>query len=43
LITNAHNISDEQYERKRLFGRPRRAWYNNIKMNLDVVKCDGVE
>jgi hypothetical protein len=26
-------------ERKRLFGRPRRRWENNIKMDLQKVMC----
>ena len=27
---------------KRLFGRPRRRWKDNIKMNLQVVGCGGI-
>ena len=26
-----------------LFGRPRRRWYDNIKMDLQEVGCAGVE
>ena len=28
---------------KRLFGRPRRRWENNIKMNLYEVGCGGMD
>jgi len=30
-------------EGNRLFGRPRRRWYDNIKMDLQEVGCAGVE
>ena len=30
-------------EGKRLLGRPRRRWENNIKMDLQVVGCGGVD
>jgi len=29
-------------EGKRLFGRPRRRWENNIKMDLQEVGCGGM-
>jgi len=30
-------------EAKRSLGRPRRRWEDNIKMNLQVVGCEGME
>jgi hypothetical protein len=30
-------------ERKRPFGRPRRRWKDNIKMNLQEVGCGGMD
>ena len=30
-------------ERKRPFGRPRRRWEDNIKMNLQEVRCGGMD
>ena len=30
-------------EGKRLLGRPKRRWLNNIKMDLQVVGCGGVD
>jgi len=29
-------------ERKRPLGRPRRRWYNNIKIDIQEVGCGGV-
>ena len=31
-----------KYEGKRPLGRPRRRWEDNIKMNLQKVKCGGM-
>jgi len=28
---------------RRLFGRPRRRWEDNIKMNLQEVRCGGMD
>jgi len=33
----------EKLERKRLLGRPRRRWEDNIKMDLQDVGCGGME
>jgi hypothetical protein len=30
-------------EGKRLFGRPRRRWKDNIKMNFHEVRCEGMD
>jgi len=30
-------------ERNRPFGRPRRSWKNNIKMDLQEVECEGMD
>ena len=32
-----------KYEGKRLFGRPRRRWEDNIKMDLQEVGCGSVD
>jgi hypothetical protein len=30
-------------EEKRLLGRPRRRWEDNMKMDLQEVRCEGME
>ena len=37
---NAYRVLVGKPERKRLLGRPRRRWEDNIKMNLREVGCD---
>jgi hypothetical protein len=32
----------EKSERKRLLGRPKRRWENNIKTDLEEIACEGV-
>ena len=33
----------EKYEEKRPHGRPRRRWVDNIKMDLQEVRCGSVD
>jgi len=33
----------EKYEGKRLLGRPRHRWEENIKMDLQEVRCEGTD
>jgi hypothetical protein len=40
---NAFWILVETPERKRLLGRPRRRWEDNIKMDLREIGWDGVD
>ena len=37
---NAYRVLVGKREGKRLLGRPRRRWEDNIKMNLREVGCD---
>jgi hypothetical protein len=39
----AYSILVGKPEGKRPLGRPRRAWENNIGMNLREIKCEGVD
>jgi len=32
-----------KHEEKRQLGRPRRRWEDNIKMDLQEVRCEGVD
>jgi hypothetical protein len=32
-----------KHEEKRPLGRPRRRWYDNIKMDLQEVECGGMD
>jgi hypothetical protein len=34
-----HKVSVEKPEEKRPIGKPRRRWNNNIKMDLQEVRC----
>jgi hypothetical protein len=38
---NAYTILAGNPEGKRLLGRPRRRWVDNIKMDLRKIGCDG--
>jgi hypothetical protein len=40
---NAYRILVGKPEGKRLLGRPRRRWVDNIKMDLRVKGCDGMD
>jgi hypothetical protein len=40
---NAYRILVRKPEGKRLLGRPRRRWVDNIRINLGEIGCDGVE
>jgi len=42
-MRNAHNILVEKREGKRLPGRPRRTWEDNIRMNLRETGWEGVD
>jgi hypothetical protein len=37
--TGAYRISVGKSERKRLFGRPRRRWENNIKIEINKMSA----
>jgi hypothetical protein len=39
---NAYKILMGKPEEKRLLGRPRRRWVDNIKMDLRERECDGI-
>jgi hypothetical protein len=39
---NAYNISVGNREGKRLLGRPRRRWEDNIRMDLREIGCEGL-
>jgi hypothetical protein len=41
--TYKDRILVEKPERKRTFGRPRRRWDDNIKMDLQEVGCGGTD
>jgi len=41
-MTNAYNIVAEKPGRKKLLGRPRRRWEENIRMYLRAVVWEGV-
>jgi len=38
-----YRVLVRKHEGKRPFGRPRRRWENNIKMDFQVVGCGGVD
>jgi hypothetical protein len=38
-----YRVLVEKSEGKRLFGRPRRRWEDNIKMDLQEVGCGGMD
>ena len=40
---NAYRVLVGKYEGKRLLGRPRRRWEDNIRMELREVGCDPCE
>jgi hypothetical protein len=40
---NVYRVWVGKPEGKRPLGRPRLRWENNIKMDLQEVKCEGVE
>ena len=40
ISRNAYRVLVGRPEEKRSFGRPRRRWKNNIKMDLMEVGCD---
>jgi hypothetical protein len=40
---NAYRISLRKPEGKRLLGRRRRSWVDNIKMDLSEIRCDGMD
>jgi hypothetical protein len=40
---NTHRILVENQEGKRSLGRPRRRWVDNIKIDLRVIECDGID
>jgi hypothetical protein len=42
-IINTYNILVGNLEGKRLFGRPRRRWEYNIKIDLREIQCDDVD
>jgi hypothetical protein len=42
-IRNSYKILVGKPERKRLFGRPRHRWEDNIKMHLREVGLEGVD
>ena len=42
-MRNVHRILVGKPEGKRLLGRPRRRWEDNIKMDLQEVGCGGME
>jgi len=38
-----HRVLVGKPERRRPLGRPRRKWVDNIKMDLQVVGCGGID
>jgi len=38
-----YRVSVGKSEGKRPLGRPRRRWENNIKMDLQEVRCEGMD
>jgi hypothetical protein len=40
---NAYRILVGKPEGRRPLGRPRRRWVDNIKMDLRVIGCDGMD
>jgi len=40
---DVYKILVEKPEGKRQFGKPRRRWENNIKMDLQEVGCEGMD
>jgi hypothetical protein len=40
---NAYRIFVEKPEGKRPLGRPRRSWFNRIKMDLREIGCDRID
>jgi hypothetical protein len=38
-----YRVLVEKPEGKKLLGRPRRRWEDNIKMNLQEVECEGMD
>jgi hypothetical protein len=43
VVRNVHNIFVRKPEGKRSFGRPRRRWEDNIRMDLREMGWDGVD
>jgi hypothetical protein len=43
LLKNAYNISAGKPEWKRLLGRPRRRWEDNIKTDYSGIGCEDVD
>ena len=42
-MRGVYKVFVENPEGERTLGRPRRRWEDNIKMNLQEVKCEGME
>jgi hypothetical protein len=42
-MRNGYNILVRKPEGKRPFGRPRRIWENNIKMDLREIGLEGMD
>jgi hypothetical protein len=42
-MTIAYSILVGKPEGKRPLGRPRRRWENNVRMDLNEIRCEGVD
>jgi hypothetical protein len=42
-VRNAYNILAGEHEGKRLIGRPRCRWEDNMRMNLSEIWWEGME
>jgi hypothetical protein len=42
-MRGVYRVVVRKHEEKRPLGRPRRRWNDNIKMNLQEVKCWGMD